>query len=58
MRARLYWCATAQARHPRLVFDKVGKDRFLFELWFCDQAGLLLVGTKKAYEHEIVKDLQ
>lgn len=42
----------------RLVFDKVGNDRFLSEVWFRDQEGLLLVGTKKAHEHEIVKDLK
>ena len=42
----------------RLVFDKVGNDRVLSEVWFRDQDGLLLVGTKKAHEHEIVKDLQ
>jgi hypothetical protein len=42
----------------RLVFDKVGNDRFLSEVWFRDQDGLLLVGTKKAHQHEIVKDLQ
>ena len=42
----------------RLVFDKVGNDRFLSEVWFRDQDGLLLVGTKKTHEHVIVKDLQ
>ena len=42
----------------RLVFGKVGNEHFLSEAWLCDQAGLLLTGTKKEHEHETVKDLQ
>ena len=42
----------------RLVFDKVGNDRFLSEVWFRGQDGFLMAGTKKAHEHEIVKELE
>jgi len=38
------------------VFDKVGNEHFLSEVWFRDQDGLLLVGTKEEHEHEVVKD--
>ena len=39
----------------RLVFDKVGNDRFLSEVWFPEQDGLLLVGsTSKDHTHETV----
>jgi hypothetical protein len=40
------------------LFDKVGNDRFLSKVWFRDQDGFLLVGTRKAREHETVKDVQ
>ena len=39
----------------RLVFDKVGNDRVLSEVWLGDQDGLLLVGSNsKDHAHETV----
>jgi len=39
----------------RVVFDKVGNNRFLSEVWFRDQDGYLLVGsTSKDHTHETV----
>jgi hypothetical protein len=38
----------------RVVFDKVGEQRFLSEIWIPGQDGLQVRGTTQAHKHESV----
>lgn len=42
----------------KLVFDKVGDEHFLSEVWMPDQDGLLVRSTKEQHQHEILKASQ
>jgi hypothetical protein len=46
----------SESTPSRLVFDKVGTDLVLSEVWCRGQNGLLVYGAKKVHEHEIVKE--
>jgi len=39
----------------RLVFDKVGNESYLSEVWIPGEDGFLLIGTKGKHSHTIVK---
>jgi hypothetical protein len=41
--------------YVRIVFDKVGQDYFLSEVWLPGSDGLLVGSTKGEHQHEIVK---
>lgn len=41
----------------RLVFDEVGQDRYLSEIWMPGAEGLLVRATKERHEHEAVEGL-
>ena len=40
---------------PRLVFDRVGDQSYLSEVWFPDKDGYLLTATSERHTHAIVK---
>jgi hypothetical protein len=42
----------------RLVFDMVGNERRLSEIWIPGEDGFLVGSTKEEHKHEIQKDLQ
>jgi hypothetical protein len=39
----------------RIVFDRVGQDHFLSEVWMPGNDGLLVGSTKESHQHEVVK---
>lgn len=41
----------------RLVFDQVGQDRYLSEIWMPGADGLLVRATKERHQHEAVEGL-
>ncbi len=42
-------------REPRFVFDKVGDEYFLSEIWLPDRDGYLIHDTKQPHSHHAVK---
>jgi len=51
------WLAAAMHTTPNdshIVFDVVGNNRYLSELWFTGMDGLDLITTKERHQHEIV----
>ena len=43
--------------HVRLVFDQVGQDRFLSEVWMPGIDGLLVRATSEQHQHQAVEGL-
>jgi hypothetical protein len=40
---------------PELVFDKVGGEVHLSEVWFPGEDGYLLLGTKEQHDHQVLR---
>jgi hypothetical protein len=45
----------APEKNPRLVFDKVGTESRLSEVWVPGKDGLLLVATSESHVHTVVR---
>lgn len=51
---RLARKSSSDSNGSNLVFDKVGGERFLSEVWLSDGDGFLVRGTQEDHEHQLV----